>query len=146
MIHLEGCNCAIYHARLFAWEYVQTEQLSPLKWIITRPELGWQQRCKRISQIRLCNVSSHICYLTALTLYDGTLYDGTLWRQHSELKKALLPRLWCSVLSALFFDSLFNCIHIFVVEAKGPRCILCNKTLGKGDEASFVTVLWLCMH
>ena len=36
--------------------------------------------------------------------------------------------------------SVFNYTYIFVVEVNGPRCILCNKTLGKGDEASFVTV------
>ena len=42
--------------------------------------------------------------------------------------------------------SVFNYTYIFVVEANGPRCILCNKTLGKGDEASFVTVFWLCIH
>ena len=40
MIHLGGYNCAICYVQLSAWEYVQTEQLQPPKWIITWSELG----------------------------------------------------------------------------------------------------------
>ena len=39
MIHLEGYNCAICHTQLNAWDYVQTKQLYPPKWIITWSEL-----------------------------------------------------------------------------------------------------------
>lgn len=101
MIHSGGDNCNFPHPADYIGvstnRTIATFEMNHhMIWI------RWQKRCNCVSQICLCNVSSHI--------------------------------------------SLFNFTHVFVVEAKGPRCVLCNKTLGKGDEASFVTVLWLCMH
>ena len=40
MIHLGGYNCTICHAQLIAWDFVETGQFKPPKWIITWSELG----------------------------------------------------------------------------------------------------------